>query len=385
MRLQNYHQNIKIILKPKLDKSLVMKTKTGIYSVFLLLMLGVLTLAGWKHIGADDVKLYKASDKNFQYVGRVDFTNKDLPKFWNPGVYIKAKFSGTSCEIDMNDQQSETNMNYISVQIDDMPVKRIELKSKVNTLMIAEGLEDKPHNITICKTTEAGNGYLEFVGLKVAKLNKPDPLPKRKVEFFGDSITSGTGSDVSEFPCNTPHWYDQHNAYMSYGPLTARALNAQWQLTAIAGIGLTKSCCKMNVIMPDVYNKMDVREGKGEYDMNLYKPDVLTICLGQNDGIVDSVKFCAAYVNLIGSLRAAYPKTTMVCLTSPMANDKLTKVQKNYLAGVIDAVNKAGDKKVYKYYFTKHWNAGCGGHPSIAQHQEIADELTAFIKQTMNW
>ncbi|WP_314509538.1 hypothetical protein [Xanthocytophaga agilis] len=68
-----------------------------------------------------------------------------------------------------------------------------------------------------------------------------------------------------------------------------------------------------------------------------------------------------------------------------MANEALTVVQQKYLTDVVDYVNSKGDKQVYKYFFTKSRNKGCGGHPELSEHGEIAQELTVFLKLTLNW
>ena len=333
-----------------------------------------------------DLKLYKASNTNIQYFGRIDFTNPLKPRFWSPGVYIKAKFKGTDCELLINDEvQGGNNHNYIEIAIDNNPPVRIKLTDKQNIIKAAQGLSDTEHIITICKDTESGIGYLEFVGIKCDKLLSLPSKPKRKIEYIGDSITAGTGMDLSAIPCDEGQWYDQHNAYMSYGPLTSRALDAQWQLTAVAGIGLTKSCCNMDIVMPTVLDKMQLRDNKMPWDFSRYQPDVVTICLGQNDGVVDSTLFCNAYVKFINTVRMHYPKADIICLTSPMANITLNVVLRKYLSGITAYVNAKGDKKVYKYFFSKRYHSGCGGHPDFQEHGQMADELIVYIKQVEGW
>lgn len=332
------------------------------------------------------LKLFKANDPKLQYFGRIDFSDPLKPKFWSPGVYIKAKFKGTSCTVLINDEVKDGNThNYIGIAIDDNPPFRLQTTGKENVIKAAEGLSGTEHTITICKDTESGIGYLEFVGLKCEQLLPPPPKPTRKVEYIGDSITTGTGIDVAKSPCNTGAWYDQHNAYMSYGARTSRALNAQWQLTAVAGIGMIYSCCNMNIVMPDVFDKTFLRDNKEPWDFNRYQPDVVTICLGQNDGIKDSTQFCSAYVKFIGTVRKAYPKADIICLTSPMANIILRNTLARYLNGITAYMNNNGDKKVYKYFFSKQFHHGCGGHPDMDEQGQIAEELTACIKQVEGW
>jgi lysophospholipase L1-like esterase len=331
------------------------------------------------------LKLFKANNPKIQYVGRIDFSDPLKPRFWSPGVYIKAKFKGTDCTLLLNDEMSGDNHNYVEIAIDDAPPVRIKLTGKLNVINAAHRLADAEHIITICKDTESGIGYLEFVGLKCKKLLPLPPKPQRKIEYIGDSITSGTGMDLSMIACEKGLWYDQHNAYMSYGARTSRALGAQWHLTAVAGIGLTHSCCNMNIVMPNVLDKVYLRENKMTWDFKRYQPDVVTICLGQNDRITDSTLFCKAYVQLIDSVRIHYPKADIICLTSPMANDSLSMTLKKYLSAITNYQHQKGDKKVYKYFFSKRYHNGCGGHPDMDEHGQIADELTAYIKQVEGW
>ena len=193
----------------------------------------------------DNLKLFKPDNTKIQYVGRVDFSNPKMPRIWAPGVYITASFKGSQCEILLNDEDGGNNHNYLEIVIDNKNPYRIELANKINTIKLPDTLSDTEHTVIICKDTESNIGYIDFVGFRCEKLLPLPSKPTRKIEYFGDSITSGTGMDLSVTPCGKGQWYDQHNAYMSYGALTSRNLNAQWQLTALAGVGLVHSCCNM--------------------------------------------------------------------------------------------------------------------------------------------
>jgi lysophospholipase L1-like esterase len=333
-----------------------------------------------------ELKLFKADNTKIQYTGRVDFSDPQKPRIWAPGVYIEAKFKGSKFEILINDEVAGgNNHNYLEIVIDGKNPYRIQLSDKTNVIKLPDSLADTEHTVMICKDTESNIGYIDFVGFRCEQLLSLPSKPKRKIEYIGDSITSGTGMDLSVIPCGKGQWYDQHNAYMSYGARTSRNLNAQWHLTALAGIGLIHSCCDMNVVMPQIFNKVFLRNDTIKWDFKKYQPDVVTICLGQNDGVKDSTLFCGAYVDFIKTIRKDYPKADIICLTSPMANQKLTAALQNYLTGVTSYMNTQGDKKVYKYFFYRQYHNGCGGHPDMADHQLIADELTAYIKQLKGW
>lgn len=332
------------------------------------------------------LKLFKANNNHIQYTGRIDYSDPLKPRIWAPGVYIQAKFKGSQCEVLINDEvASENNHNYVEVIVDGKNPYRIQLTGKTNVIKVPGGLTDTEHTIMICKDTESNIGYIDFVGFRCEQLLPLPARPKRKIEYIGDSITSGTGMDLSTMPCGKGQWYDQHNAYMSYGALTSRNLDAQWQLTALAGVGLIHSCCNMNVVMPQIFDKVFLRGDTINWDFKQYQPDVITICLGQNDGIKDSTLYCDAYVKFIKTIRQNYPKADIICLTSPMADKALTAVLQRYLKGITDYMNINGDKKVYKYFFSRQYHNGCGGHPDMGDHQLIADELTAYIKQLKGW
>lgn len=120
--------------------------------------------------------------------------------------------------------------------MEDKPV-RIQTTEKNNHIIIAQGLINTAHTVIICKKTESNIGYLEFIGLKCDAILPLSARPARRMEFIGNSITCGTGSDQSVVACGKGVWQDQHNAYLSYGPTVARSFNAQWQLSAVSGIG----------------------------------------------------------------------------------------------------------------------------------------------------
>jgi hypothetical protein len=278
-----------------------------------------------------------------------------------------------------------TNHNYIHVIVNDSIRKRIQTTGNSNRILIVEGLPYGLHNVVICKDTEGSIGYLELEAIICQELIKSNTLPKLKFEFIGNSITCGTGSDLSVVNCGEGEWYQQHNAWDSYGAITARKLNAQWHLSSVSGIGMIHSCCDMDITLPDVFDNIDLSSNEsGKWNFNQYIPNIVTICLGQNDGVQDSAKFCKAYINFIQTIRTAYPQAHIICLTSPMADENLTPVLKNYLTGVVDFFNNDGISNVHKYFFSKSYISGCDSHPSKNEHYLIAQELIEYVVENFD-
>lgn len=327
---------------------------------------------------------YQPNDTLIRYTGRIDFTDKVKPKFWQPGVYIEWAFEGDSCMIVLEDEMRWGNShNYYELVVDGKE-QRSRMRSKRDTVFVAGNAKETSHHVLFCKNTEAGIGFMSLAGISCEKLV---PLPRaeqRKIEFIGNSITSGMGSDQTEIPCDKGVWYDQHNAYKSYGAITARKLNAQYHLSSVSGIGLMRSCCEMKVTMPGVFDKVNMREDTISWDFAGYQPDIVTVCLGQNDGVQDSTTFCNNYLSFLKHLRKLYPSASVVCLTSPMANEQLLPVMKTFLTAIVNEAGKT-DKNVHSFFFSKRYSQGCGEHPSLREHEEIAGELTAFVQNLMNW
>ncbi len=375
-----------------------MKTILRVRGIFLACLVQAFSLCMSAPVRKAPAVFFAADDPYIEYMGRIDLSDPKKPRFWSPGVTVRLKFSGSSCRVLLNDEMIwGKDHNYVEIVLDDSAY-RIQMKGRQDTLTInARGSGDAHgsaeghaggdgHVLTLCKDTESGIGWLEFAGLFCEGILPPPPLPIRKIEFIGNSITCGSGMDESVTPCGQGKWYDQHNAWLSYGPITARALNAQWHITAVSGIGLMHSCCNMGeIIMPRVFDKINQRVDSLAWDLSKYQPDVVTVCLGQNDGVQDSALFRANYIGFLETIRKDYPSAKIVCLTSPMGDERLTGWLKEQLAVIAERRHAAGDKKVYTYFYSKRYFHGCGTHPDMKEHEEIAKELTEYIKKITAW
>ena len=327
---------------------------------------------------------YGAENSLFNYVGRIDFSDKYAPRFWAPGVYIQANFSGPFCEIALNDEgflKEVTEHNYIEVVIDSLPIQRIHLTGKSNKLVIARKLGKGKHTITICKTTETKIGYLEFIGLRVEKL-LPIKKKKHRIEFIGDSMTCGNGMDNDSIQCGERHWFDQHCAYISYGPSLARRLGADWMLTSVSGYGMSRSCCNNDKTIPDVYDYTDLSQTTIPWKKSRYKPNLIVVCLGQNDGKQKVELFTSTYLKFLKKLRRENPKSTILILDSPMAKESF----KSYLDSMLTKVfNTFRDENTLMYLYRKRYGNGCVGHPDKVEHELMTEELYAFLRPKLAW
>lgn len=332
----------------------------------------------------EGIQFFSADHDAFRLMGRFDTTHQQFARCWAPGTAVEVGFTGTFCEIEIQDEvRFGTCHNYIVVVIDDLPPQRIQLKAERNIILIADDLPDTKHTLLICKSTEAGIGYIEFVGMSCASIF-PLPPRERSIEFIGDSITCGNGNDESQRTCGEGLWYDHNNAYLSFGCVLSRRLNANWQLNAVSGIGMTRSCCGSQITMPQVYDRIDFRPNGNSWKP-LKSPDLLVITLGQNDGLQDSTLFCTTYIDFLKTLRQAHPNSAIICCASPMANAELKPVMKNYVFSIAEALNRQGDANVFPFAYEGMYRTGCTFHPTAGEHQSIANELEVFVRKTMSW
>jgi hypothetical protein len=206
--------------------------------------------------GFSQTQFVPASNKAFRYVGRFDFTQPDEVRFDWSGVYIQFRFEGSECALRMND----SNHNYYNVFIDDQTSKTFEVKS--DTLVsIAHGLISAIHQVQIYKRTEGSQGVGVFKGIQISENGKMKPwtdIPVRKIEFIGNSITCGYGTEGLS---KSERWKPStENNYQSYAPIMARAFKADYHVIAHSGQGVVRNYGykekKSPQAMPDRFNRV---------------------------------------------------------------------------------------------------------------------------------
>lgn len=359
-----------------------MKTTAPLQRILLLILVSGLCAKTF----ASDLNYYTPDDPRIRYMGRIDFTNPQLPRFWQPGVTISFRFTGEDALIYLQDEQLwGSNQNYLEMVVDGREI-RMQTKGKRDTISVKEWLMDVDiHSVILCKNTEANIGYLEFAGVRCARLVKPAKAPKRKIECIGNSITCGASADLSGIPCGKGKWQDQHNAWLSYGAVMSRNLNANVHLSSVSGIGLIRSCCNMEILMPQVYDKVSMRNDTIQWNFSRYQPDLVTICLGQNDGIQDSARFVSNYILFVKRIRGYYPKAKILLLSSPMADTRLREFHRSSIRAVVEQQTGEGERKIRFHVFEKSYIGGCDYHPSVDEHAQISAELVPVIQSFMKW
>jgi lysophospholipase L1-like esterase len=333
-----------------------------------------------------------------RYTGRIDFANPKKPRLSNAGAYFQVRFKGTACELILEDQNLYHRYhNYISVVVDGKYMGRIKVVKNQTHYPVASDLADTIHTLFVCKASEAQIGYIDFLGMRCGELQPVETVPKRRIEFIGNSITCGTGMENVEVPCSTGDWYDQQNAYLTYGPLIAREFGADWLLSAVSGIGIVRNWNSEGPVMPDVYDHLYLdTTSTPQGDARTFTPDLVSICLGTNDfsdgdgtykrAPLDSAKFIQNYIRFVKHIRSRYPHAPICCLTSPILSPEKNAKLTEYLTAIVRQLKDVEhDGNIHLFVFSRCYNHGCTGHPDKEEHKLIAAELSPFFKKVMGW
>jgi len=300
------------------------------------------------------------------------------------------------------------------------PVGRQMLPAGRYWIPVFRGMdEDTTKNIRIVRDVQAMSGdpncSLQIHALKADGEFSPVEERPFKIEFVGDSITSGEGSFGAKAEVDwISMWFSALN---NYATLTAEALNAEHRILSQSGWGvLTSWDNNPNFNMPDYYEKVcgvlsgEKNEALGafeENDFDAWQPDVIVVNLGTNDGGAfyspewkeeatgrvfkqrlnedgtfneeDLASFENAAEAFLAKLRK-YNKHAYIVWAYGMLG--LPMMPSIYRA--VSAYSKrTGDKKVSVFQLpnTTEETVGSRTHPGALSHEKAARELTGYLHQ----
>jgi lysophospholipase L1-like esterase len=293
----------------------------------------------------------------------------------------------------MRDERGE---NFYNVLVDGKIIRKEQATVGGKFERSVTGLSAGKHTLELFKRTEWDKGKTWFYGFTIEKGGKvlsASPVSKRKIEYFGDSISCGyaaedsTGQDRGSAP--------YEDGYISYAAVTARHFNADFYNTSKSGIGITISWFPL--VMPEMYYRLDATDSTSKWDFSKYTPDLVVINLFQNDSwlteMPNNPQFKAkfgttkptpefiinAYHSFVASVRGKYPKAHIICILGSMDATKAGSPWPGYIQKAVDGLN---DKNIYNH-FIPYKNTP--GHPSVKEQQAMADDLEGFVAKNMNW
>ncbi|OPJ64466.1 SGNH/GDSL hydrolase family protein [Clostridium oryzae] len=367
------------------------------------------------------LKTYKLSEiDNLKVHGRTTGRLSPLTLFWTgSAVELNAKGSELWVEVEVDYDIYEP---WISIVIDSVAVSRQMLTSGRYWVCVFRGMnENTTKNVRIVKDVQAMNGdpgcSMQIHAVKFD--GKFLPIQKRsyKIEFIGDSITSGEGAIGAKAEEDwIPMWFSAIN---NYGTMTAEALNAEYRIISQSGWGvLTSWDNNPHGNIPEYYDKVcglltgKKNEALGafkENDFASWQPDIVVVNLGTNDcGAFTSPEWKDETTGENHKQRmnedGTYNEDDLKAFENAIQSFliKLRKYNKNAhiiwvygMLGVsimpsiyraVDAyMKKIGDKKVSVFQLpnTTDETIGARSHPGVLAHKKAAKELTGYIKEIL--
>ena len=325
-------------------------------------------------------------------IGRFDTTVPNQASFQWSASAIEANFTGSSVSVQLGGP-----INYFVTLVDGVMQPVLVTSATGSTYSIATGLGAGMHNVLVFRRDEATyGGVAVFSGFTFGgggQLLAPPPAPNRRIELIGDSISCGYGNLCTNV--SMAGSIQNEDEYVSYGPLTARALGADLHVVAWSGKGMYRNGDGTTTgTMPSLWQRTIPSDATSHWDPSQWVPDAVVINLGTNDYRMTpdpTAGFQSTYLAFVTTLRAAYPGAYIFCTLGPMMMDPNLSLARTAINNVISMRRASGDRAISLVEFTPEncgsTGAGCGcdDHPNTAIDQTMADTLTAAIQSSLGW
>jgi len=331
-----------------------------------------------------------AADPRIRYTGRIDFSDPARPAFDWPAVTIEAAFEGTSLVVLLEDGQ-----NIYNVTVDGQD-SVLHTRPGENRIVIAEGLADDRHTFRMSKRTETFYGTPVFLGFELdagRDLTSLPPAPERRIEFIGDSITAGYGSEGNSPTCTFSKGTE--NVELTYAAVTAGELEAGYTIIAVSGVGIVRNYNTADKMSPGTmltyYDLTTTDRDSQEWDFNRWVPDAVVINLGTNDFSTNphpaGEVFLQGYTELIIKVRNRYPNAHIFAMAGPIMVDPAEDTIRSVVTQMREILNddRVHFVKIEDNLELSGTDYGCDWHPNASGHQKIAEQLIPRMREELNW
>lgn len=297
-----------------------------------------------------------------------------------PGVYFEARIEGDSVDLSFDDTHNIYRL-YVDGQARDAYAR------PGKTTVTVKGLGAGAHLIRLEKLTESQSerGSFNGFGTKDGRFLATKPRP-RQIEFIGDSYTVGYGNMSGKKQCTPDELHDTTDTSHAYGPMTAKAINADYQINAFSGRGIVRNYDGFAGDPLPALHPYILFDKKDEYKDSAWKPQVIVIGLGGNDfstpvkpgekwkdEAVLKADYEASFITFVKTLRAKNPKAFFL----------LTKYEGPTVAGEVEKVaaqlKAQGETRLDTIGLDGFTLNGCDWHLDSNDHKRISEQLTGYF------
>jgi lysophospholipase L1-like esterase len=365
------------------------------------------------------LKEYKLSElDNLKVHGRTTGDLSPLTLFWTAsGIELNIKATELWVEMEADYIAHEP---WIAIIINGANVSRQMITRGRKWICLFRGMNsDVAKNIRIFKENQALNedpiSCLKIHGLKYDGEVLPVKDRPYKIEFIGDSITSGEGvlgtKDEDDW---IMMWF---SAVYNYTYMVAEELNADYRVLSQSGWGVyTSYDNNPNKSLPDYYEMVcgtlngEMNKGLGAHennDFSLWQPDIIVVNLGTNDdgafnnpewvdelsgkiykqrknadgsyNIEDLKRFEEAVKKFLYKLRSYNPDAHIIWAYGMLGDTMLPSIKR----GTLNYQLQSNDNKVSVVLLpsTREETFGARYHPGVLSHKEAAKVVVDYIRK----
>ena len=300
---------------------------------------------------------------------------------------------------------------WLAVEVNGYQISRFSAPKKPTMICLAHNLNpEKENRITILKDTQPMAGDNKHT-LKINSISLDDkgefcePAPKQcKIEFIGDSITSGEG--LAGMP-DEMDWISQwFCGSKTYAVQTAKLMNADWTSISQSGWGLCWGWDgNVNSRIPLYYSQVcgvlsgDEQKNAGTCEALDFQggADYVVLNLGTNDDCgfklhddgkgtegVAGQTIIAEVKRFLGEIRSHNPRAKILWTWGMLALDIVPVLIEK---GINEYKRETGDNAVYALELESldalekcDEDRGSRGHPGPLTHKRAAQKITGFLK-----
>lgn len=360
---------------------------------------------------------YSMGHEYIKIHGRTTSERSPLTLFWTgSGIELNATGSELALEIETDYEQYE---QWISIWINGAEVSRLMLEKGRRWITLFRGMNAaNVKNIRVIKEVQAMSGdehsLLQLHAVKGDGMLLPVQSKPYRLEFIGDSITSGEGAiGAREEEDWLPMFF---SASQNYTKLTADRLDAEYRVLSQSGWGvLTSWDNNPNSALPRYYEQVcgllsgernEALGAKQLHDFSSWQPDVVIVNLGTNDNSAfyqppwkdeqtgveykqrllegssyhpdDIAAFETAAAAFLHKLRACNKRTHLVWAYGMLGIPMLPAIYR----AVERYKQESGDDNisVFQLPMMNDATVGARSHPGQPAHAKAAEELANYIE-----
>ncbi len=341
----------------------------------------------------------EADNPKLRILGRMDRTRWPLALDWT-GSGVELQFRGSDLWAELEAPAAGPIM-WMMVLADGKPVARFPVEPGVRFYPLVMGMDaEHSRTVTLMKETQCMPDAPEAtVLLRTLRMNgEAEELKPRdlKIEFIGDSLTSGEGSLA---PRDNDEWITiWFSAYGNYSQVTCQELNAERRILSQSGYGVCwnwEHNPEQN--MTDSYEaiagvmKGAAAEKRGcglPNDFSAWQPDIVCIRLLTNDGVAmrDRNSFAAereqlknGCLTLLRKVRKYNPKAKIVWILPG------TEFYPELAEEAVGQAREEGMAELYTFALPDYSGEDMGAryHPNAAWNRKAGLLLAEFLRSIL--